>query len=57
MYGGVAGIAVGTGLAGLPLVLPLTGLRFGMFLVTGLALMVTGMLLLRSAWRRSQPVA
>jgi|RifCSP13_3_1023840.scaffolds.fasta_scaffold06650_3 hypothetical protein len=57
MYGGVAGIAVGTGLAGLPLVLPLTGLRFGMFLVTGLALMVTGMLLVRSAWRRSQPVA
>ena len=57
MYGGVAGIAVGTGLAGLPLVLPLTGMRFGLFLVTGLTLMVAGLLLIRGAWRRSQPEA
>lgn len=53
MYGGVAGISVGTGVAGLPLVLPLTGLSFGLFLLTGLVFMTAGALMIRSAWRRA----
>jgi hypothetical protein len=53
MYPGAAGIALGGGLLGAGLVLPLTGIDLGMMMVLGGVLILSGLLLVRSAWRRS----